>query len=161
MARARTSPPAISLPIEGEDITTRVNRRESAEQLFVSQCRSYRLPRFETQLMFAKEELGRRWLFDVAFPDYKLAIEIEGIVVQNVLVAVLSKTGTIVGHERKTFVMGRHATAKGFREDCEKYASAAQLGWCVVRFEQTQIKSTYAIQMTMRALAARGWGGPT
>ena len=53
------------------------------EELFAAQCRSYRLPRFEQQHYFAKS-IGRRWRFDFAFPDYKLAVEIEGLVVRRV-----------------------------------------------------------------------------
>jgi hypothetical protein len=159
-AKPKIVAPPEEFSLEREDITTRVNRRESAEQLFASQCRSYRLPKFITQHMFALEELGRKWKFDVAFPEYRVAIEIEGLVVQRLHVATLDDAGKIQKLELKTIVTGRHATVQGFTEDCEKYANAAALGWTVVRFAQKQVASSYAVQLTQRALFARGWGGP-
>jgi hypothetical protein len=155
--------------LAGEDITTRVNRRETAEQIFCSQCRSYRLPPFETQLRFAKEALGRLWKFDVAFPEFKLAVEIEGLVVRSILVAELAgefpiriadRVTNVRDVNRMTVATGRHATVQGFREDAEKYNSAAELGWTVIRFLQSDVQPGHAIAKTQRVLAARGWGGP-
>lgn len=155
--------------LEGEDITLRVNRRETAEQRFASMCRSYRLPAFQTQLRFAKAELGRLWKFDIAFPEFKLAVEIEGLVVRSVLVAELdgdfprlegNRITNVRKVERMTVASGRHATVQGFREDTEKYNSAAMLGWTVIRFLQSDVEPGHAIAMTQRVLAARGWGGP-
>jgi very-short-patch-repair endonuclease len=53
----------------------------------------------------------RRWRFDMAFPEPKVAVEIEG--------------GVWTG--------GRHVRGKGFRKDCEKYNTAAAMGWRVLR----------------------------
>jgi len=53
----------------------------------------------------------RRWRFDVAFPYYKIAVEIEG--------------GTWSG--------GRHNSGAGFKKDAEKYNTAASKGWLVLR----------------------------
>lgn len=167
--RKASTPKPEEFSLEREDITVRITRRESAEQIFASQCRSYRLPKFETQLRFAKEALGRQWKFDVAFPDFKLAVEIEGLVVRSVLVAELDgdfpirSNGRITNVRdvtRMTVATGRHATVQGFREDTEKYNSAAELGWTVIRFLQSDIKPGHAIAKTQRVLAARGWGGP-
>ena len=119
--------------------------RKSAAEEFAYQCRSHRLPRFETELLFA-DSLGRRWRFDFAFLPFRLAVEIEGLTVRRI-------GGQIV-------LGGRHATVTGFRDDCEKYANAVVLGWSVLRFEQSQVRADFAILMTMRALAARGWKAP-
>jgi len=54
----------------------------------------------------------RRWRFDFAWPDWKLAVEIEGGV----------------------FAHGRHTRGKGYEADCEKYNAAAVLGWTVLRY---------------------------
>ena len=54
----------------------------------------------------------RRWRFDYAWPDLKLAVEYEG--------------GTWSG--------GRHTRALGYAKDCEKYNEAALLGWKVFRY---------------------------
>ena len=123
----------------------RVSLRASAAEAFAYQCRTHRLPKFELELPFAMH-LGRRWRFDFAFRAFRLAVEIEGLTVRRIGNAV------VLG--------GRHATITGFRDDCEKYAHAAVLGWSVLRFEQTQVRSDFAILMTMRALAARGWKAP-
>lgn len=113
------------------------------EDEFARQCVLHQLPQPARQWLFAKP-LGRRWQFDFAFLDpYKVAVEIEGLVV-------FRQNGELI-------VKGRHASITGFREDCIKYASAALLGWTVLRFEQSQVKSGDAIEYTMRVLAARGW----
>jgi very-short-patch-repair endonuclease len=123
----------------------REHKREkshSKEDLFDFQLRSYKLPQFERQFMFAKE-IGRRWMFDFANREFRIAIEVEGLVVMRV-------NGELI-------VKGRHASIQGFRDDAEKYANAAVMGWHVMRFEQSQVKSGFAIEMTMRFLSARGW----
>ena len=54
----------------------------------------------------------RRWRFDFAFPEHKVAVEIEG----------------------GTFAKSRHTTGTGYEKDCEKYNSAILNGWRVFRF---------------------------
>ena len=54
----------------------------------------------------------RRWRFDFAFPDKKVAIECEGGIFTN----------------------GRHTRGKGFAQDCEKYNQASLDGWVLLRF---------------------------
>jgi very-short-patch-repair endonuclease len=61
----------------------------------------------------------RRFRCDFAYPDIKLAIEVEG--------------GTWSG--------GRHTTGSGFEKDCEKYNEAAILGWTVIRVTGKMINS--------------------
>ena len=53
----------------------------------------------------------RRWRFDFAWPDHKLAVEIEGI----------------------TYDGGRHQRVEGFIADCHKYEVALMQGWRVYR----------------------------
>lgn len=60
---------------------------------------------------------GRRWFFDYAAPDIKVAIEVEG----------------------GTWVSGRHSRGAGYARDCEKYNNAALLGWTVFRFTTDMI----------------------
>lgn len=53
----------------------------------------------------------RRWRFDFAWPERKVALEVEG--------------GAWTG--------GRHTRGKGFLADIEKYNRAACLGWVLLR----------------------------
>lgn len=64
----------------------------------------------------------RKWRFDFAILDKKIAIEFEGI---------MSKKS-------------RHTTAKGYTGDCDKYNEAQKLGWVVLRY--TVISYTKLIQ---------------
>ncbi len=64
------------------------------------------------------------WRFDFAWPDLKLAVEVEG--------------GTWNG--------GRHTRGKGFEEDCIKYNAAMLLGWNVARFTSGMITSGKALE---------------
>lgn len=64
---------------------------------------------FETEVKFHPT---RKWRFDIAIPDKKIALEFEGIVSDK----------------------SRHTTITGFSNDCEKYNEAAKMGWIVLRY---------------------------
>lgn len=67
----------------------------------------------------------RRWKFDFALPDKKLAFEVEGGI----------------------WIHGRHSRGKGFMSDCEKYNSATKMGWKVLRYTREMfrnVKEDYA-----------------
>lgn len=66
----------------------------------------------------------RKWRFDFAWPEMKLAIEVEG--------------GT-------TFGKSRHSKGIGFDNDAEKYNTASAMGWTLFRFSSTMINSGKAI----------------
>jgi very-short-patch-repair endonuclease len=76
---------------------------------------------------------GRRWRFDFAFPDEKLAIEIEGGVWNN----------------------GRHNRGAGMIGDMNKYNMAAKLGWSVLRFDGGAVKRGEAIAFVADVLRER------
>jgi very-short-patch-repair endonuclease len=73
---------------------------------------------------------GRKWRFDFAWPERKLAVEVEG--------------GTWSG--------GRHTRGDGFERDCEKYNAAALLGWTVLRFTTAMVDDGRALETIERAL---------
>jgi len=73
-------------------------------------------PELETEYRFHKK---RRWRFDRAIPDQRIGIEIEG----------------------GTWGKGRHNREPGFTKDCEKYNTAARLGWKVYRFTGLMLDS--------------------
>lgn len=75
----------------------------------------------------------RKWKFDFAWPERKLAMEVEGI------------TGG---------KGGRHQRRDGYRGDCEKYAEALCLGWRVLRVTPAQLKSGEAWNWLDKLLGA-------
>jgi len=72
----------------------------------------------------------RKWRFDFAWPDRKVALEIEG----------------------GSWSEGRHNRGAGFELDCRKYNRAAVMGWCVLRVTASMIKSLEALQVLREAL---------
>lgn len=69
---------------------------------------------FEPEYKFCQT---RKWRFDYANFDLKVAIEIEGGAYTN----------------------GRHTRGKGFINDMEKYNMAIELGWVVLRYTPDQM----------------------
>ena len=67
----------------------------------------------------------RKWRSDFAFPDKMLLVEFEGGV----------------------FSKGRHTRGAGFVADCEKYNSAALLGYVVMRFTDKHVRQGTAVTM--------------
>lgn len=74
--------------------------------------------------------LGRHWRADIAYPEQRLAVEVDG--------------GSWVG--------GRHVSGTGFAEDCLKLNAAAALGWRVVRVTPAMIDSGEAVRAVRAAL---------
>lgn len=92
-----------------------------------------RLPKPVTEYVFMQD---RDFRFDAAYPQEKVAIEVEG--------------GTGHGGGKS-----RHTTPSGFKKDCEKYGEAAVLGWCLLRFPPDMLRDGSAVAMIGRALKAR------
>jgi very-short-patch-repair endonuclease len=72
----------------------------------------------------------RKWRFDYAWPNEKLALEVEG--------------GVWVG--------GRHNRATGFLKDMEKYNTAAMMGWRIIRVTPKQLLTTETIELIKKLL---------
>ncbi len=81
----------------------------------------------------------RQWRFDFAWPDQRIACEVEGLVVRKV--------------NGRTQTSGRHASITGLREDCRKYNAAATLGWRVIRVTQDMVRSGEALTTLESILA--------
>jgi very-short-patch-repair endonuclease len=73
----------------------------------------------------------RKWRFDLAIPDVKLAIEIEGGV----------------------YTKGRHTRGSGFIKDIEKYNEAAINGWTLLRFTHTNHTNHEILEVVKKILA--------
>lgn len=109
-----------------------------AEDLLEFQLKTLQIKGLEREHRFHVE---RRWRFDFAYPNLKIAIEVEGV--------------TRYGRNRDgSMKLGRHQTAKGYANDCEKYNAAAELGWRVFRFPQTEIKTGRAFNQIERVINA-------
>lgn len=83
---------------------------------------------------------SRKWAFDFAWPDQRVAVEIEG----------------------GTLVKGRHTRAVGYEADCEKYNAAVTLGWRVFRYTGRQITKNWdqvAFQLFVALRGATEWPG--
>lgn len=77
---------------------------------------------------------GRLWRMDYAFPDAKVAVEVEG--------------GTWTG--------GRHTTGSGFKKDAEKYNTAASLGWLVLKATPDMLVDDDFLVILFDTLVLRG-----
>ena len=95
--------------------------KSKLETLFSNQVKMLKLP---VPVQEYKFHSTRKWRFDFAYPDLKLAVEIEG--------------GTWSG--------GRHTRGAGFENDCIKYGEALLLGWTVYRCTGGMVKSGLAIE---------------
>jgi very-short-patch-repair endonuclease len=98
-----------------------------AEDTFLYQLKASGLPIPEREYHFHYE---RKWRFDFAFPDRKIAVEIEG----------------------GTWTKGRHTRPAGFAADCEKYNEATRLGWQVYRFTTGMIMTGEALEFIEEVL---------
>jgi len=97
------------------------------EETFWLHCRAHNLTP-EREYRFAPP---RRYRFDFAWPDMKLAVEVEG----------------------GTWMAGRHNRGAGYESDCRKYSEAAALGWRVIRATTQMVQTGEALAFTLRGLA--------
>lgn len=99
----------------------------SGEETFALHCQAYKLsPQREFEFF-----PGRKWRFDFAFPEQKLAIEVEG--------------GTSFGNSR-------HGRGAGFEKDAEKYNRAARMGWVVLRYSTRMVVEGSAIDEVLAVI---------
>lgn len=118
-------------------------KKQGPEDLLDFQFRSRGLPPFVRQLRFAAKAMGKQWRFDFAFPEYHLAVEIQGVVVRRI--------------GGKMVTMGGHADVQGMRNDHAKHNAAILLGWSVLQFMPADIKPQRAVSTTIEVLTVRGW----
>ena len=81
---------------------------------FDRQCQAFSLPPPVYEHRFHET---RRWRFDWAWPERRIAVEIDGAV----------------------WVQGRHTRGSGYVADMEKLNAAAEAGWRVFRFATGRI----------------------
>ena len=110
-----------AIPMKSSDY----RRKSELEILLALQIHDHRLPHPHHEYRFNPP---RRWRFDFAWPDIKLAAEIEG--------------GTW-----STKKKSRHTTGPGYYLDCVKYNTATLDGWRVLRFDSKMINDLTAIRL--------------
>jgi len=87
-------------------------------------------PAYEREYRF---DAMRKWRFDFAWPEQRVAVEIEG----------------------GLYGVSRHTTLLGYSADCEKYNRAALNGWRVLRFTAQHLSDPQAVAaLIMEALDA-------
>jgi len=102
------------------------------EDILVAQIVDRALPEPVREHRFASP---RRWRFDLAWPEWRVACEVEG----------------------GTRSRGRHVRPQGYENDCIKYSTAAILGWVVVRVTAAMVQDGRAVDLIAEAL--KEWSG--
>jgi very-short-patch-repair endonuclease len=107
---------------------TRAKSKESELEIHLAtRIRQLRLPEPVTQHRFHPI---RRWRFDFAWLDQRLAVEVDG----------------------GTYSAGRHVRASGFHGDAEKLNAATELGWRILRFDRDMVIDDTAVATIARVL---------
>ncbi len=105
-----------------------------SDELLRAQLREAGLPEPVCEHRFCP---GRRFRFDWAWVEQRVALELEGGV----------------------WSRGRHVRPRGYERDCIKYSLAAILGWRVIRVTTGMLHDGRALDLVRRALRERE--GPT
>ena len=118
---------------DGKSITTVREKRQAASKqsvrdVFTVICKT------DLKVECVKEfkfHPVRKWRFDYAIPEHKIALEVEG--------------GVWTG--------GRHTSPKGFLGDIEKYNTATLMGWRVFRTTPEDLYKTVTIKLIKTAIS--------
>lgn len=111
--------------------------RTKWENRLAAELRRSGLPAPEREHYFARG-LGRSFRLDFAWPDRKLAVEVQG--------------GGWMPADKLGRRRGAHGGGEALERDCEKFALASALGWRVVPVTPAQIKDGRAVQWIGAAL---------
>lgn len=108
--------------------------RRDYKQAFLTQLELAGLELPVLEFMFAKPD--RKWRFDFAYLDLKIAIEYQGGVFFQ---------GTHTGH----------TSTKGITKDFEKFTEASLRGWLLILIDAGSVRDGRALGWTERAINAR------
>jgi hypothetical protein len=108
-------------PLAGPTLTV-------TQRAFLIRLKERHLPCPEAEYLFHPT---RRWRFDWAWPEQRVALETEG--------------GAWTG--------GRHTRGGGFIADMEKYSEAAALGWRILRVQPKVLANYPTVDLIARTLA--------
>jgi hypothetical protein len=90
-------------------------------------CQAAGIPEPVTEHRFHAE---RRWRFDFAWVDQRIALEVEGGV----------------------WTQGRHTRGAGFLADLQKYNAATMSGWRLIRCTPEQLANGEAIRLVIKCM---------
>jgi very-short-patch-repair endonuclease len=99
----------------------------NAEESLATLIKWEKLPVPSREYTFASP---RRWRFDFAWWQHKVAVEVEG----------------------GSWIAGRHTRGSSFEKDCEKYNAANLKGWNVYRVTPRMVEDGRAIALIRQAL---------
>lgn len=112
-----------------------MKRESQLERDLAAMIDLFHLPKPEREYRFDSK---RKWRFDFAWPESKLAVECEGGI----------------------WIKGAHTRGAHYESDCRKYNSAAMQGWCVLRFTAGMIRSWEAIRAIQEKLGSQNENKP-
>jgi len=107
-------------------------RREADRRLFLAWLANSGFPAAQWELKFDTEN-DRDWRFDWAWPEAKVALEIQG----------------------GTFVNGRHSRGPALRKEYEKLNAAIVQGWVVIHTLAGEVMTNATARTLRRLLVER------
>ena len=132
--RSMEKPIIASKPEKHGNVSKAVPEQSKGEVLFLFQCKAHGLkPIYEHKFAWP-----RRYRFDFAWPDIKLAVEIDG-----------GNRLAVIGKDGKPYAVGRHTQA----DDYVKLNLAVKHGWRVLRYTPKMVKNGDAIFDVLEILA--------
>lgn len=130
------------LPPEHRERARALKRKAEAQEreAFRDYCRGAGLPLPDPEARFHPK---RKWRFDWAWPEQRIALEVEG---------------GLFGTGEKCSACGQrsggaHGAIKGRKRDLEKYNEAAALGWRVLRCTPEDLYAPGTLELLQRALS--------
>ena len=132
---SRRMTPSEVIALGGREVGTKKpavkGRRSNLESDLEAQLRLIGLHDFETDYRFHSV---REWKLDIAWPDLRFAIEVDGTI----------KSG-----------QGGHQTTEGMTEDYQKQCEAMFWGWQIMRCTGPMVKSGEAADFALRLITRR------
>lgn len=113
----------------------RTKRDDGLEIALLNQLRAIKAPKPQVQYKFHPT---RGWRFDFAWPEGKIAAEVDG--------------ATWRRDEDGKPMAGGHTSGSGYQKDCIKGNEAVALGWRVLHFTSDMIRDDSAAFMIERVL---------
>jgi len=114
-------------------------RAKVQRELFVAWCRLMRLPDPVAEHRFHPT---RNWRVDWAWPDARLALEVEGGLFG------LGKPCPVCGRRK----VAGHTSIQRLKDDLEKYNELALAGWRLVRVQPTTLTTVTTADLIRRGL---------